>query len=92
MTSINLNREMNNKLTIVNLPKITLYFSYETIIAFVYCYSKRQRLYINKDYLDYSRTTSKHFKRIEQLTNLKPINRTSKQLDDLLNFVFRFPV
>lgn len=81
MSLVKLTQEMNNKLTIVNLPKAILYFSYETLIGLVYNFNNKKRLYLNENCLGYSNITSKHMKKVKQLTNLKPIWKTSKELD-----------
>lgn len=84
MGLISLNREMNNKLTIVNFNKVSLYFSYETLIALVYDYNKRKRLFVNKKYLNYSKTTTKHINKIKQLTNLQPIWKMEEHINKML--------
>jgi len=84
MGLINLTQELNNKLTIVNLPKVSLCFSYEVLIALVYDYNKKERLFVNNEYLNYSITTSKHINKIKQLTNLKPIWKTEDQINKML--------
>ena len=82
-----LNKEMNDKLTIVNLPKVTLYFSYETLIALVHLWNNKERLFMNSSYLTYSTTTSKHLNKIRQLTNLRTIWKTEIQLNIILDIV-----
>lgn len=87
MSLVKLTQEMNNKLTIVNLPKAILYFSYETLIGLVYNFRNEQRLYLNNVCLNYSNTTSKHINKVKQLTNLEPIWKTSKELDLIVETV-----
>jgi hypothetical protein len=84
MSLVTLNQEMNNKLTVVNLPKVSLYFSYETLVALVFLFNNRKRLFMNNEYLDYSITTSKHLNKIKQLANLTPRYKTEQQLNNLL--------
>ncbi|KKN51921.1 hypothetical protein LCGC14_0617580 [marine sediment metagenome] len=88
ITLVTLNKEMSDKLTIVNLPKVSLYFSYETLIALVHLWNNRKRLFMNSNYLNHSITTSKHLNKIKQLTNLKPIWKTEVQLNIILDIIF----
>lgn len=87
MSLVTLNNEMNNKLTIVNLSKVCLYFSYETLIALVHLWNNKERLFMNSDYLNHSITTSKHLNKIKQLTNLKSIWKTEIQLNIILDII-----
>ncbi len=87
MSLVTLNNEMNNKLTIVDLPKVSLYFSYETLIALVQLWNNKKRLFMNSNYLNHSITTSKHLNKVKQLTNLKPIWKTEQQLNIILDVI-----
>ncbi len=95
MSLVTLNKEMNDKLTIVNLPKVSLYFSYETLIALVHCFNKRKKLFLNKNKIDYLAMTSKnsnnHNSNLNTIllsTKLHPINKTNDQFDQILKVIF----
>ena len=42
MSLVKLTQQMNNKLTIVNLPKAVLYFSFERLIGLVYYFNNEK--------------------------------------------------
>ena len=90
MCLVTLNQEMNNKLTVVNLPKVNLYFSYETLIALKYVLNNRHKLVLNSKYLHHSKTTTKHFNRIKQLEQVPFKWKSSDKLMELLNFLINF--
>lgn len=89
MSLVTLNKEMNDKLTIVNLPKVSLYFSYEKLISFVYSFNNKKKLFINEYSPNYSDTTSKHIEKIKQLNDLRPIWKTEEQFNKLLETIFK---
>lgn len=91
MSFVTLNLKTDNKLTIVTLGKIILYFSYQTLVALVYCFNKRKKLFLNKCRIDYLAMTLKDSNKLNSnlntiilSTKLHPIKKTEDQFDQIL--------
>ena len=90
MGTFTLIKEKDNKLTTVNLNKLILYFSYETLIGFVTSLDIRKKLFMNEQFLNYSKNTSKHINFIKQSNNLEPIWKNQETFEEMLNIIL-FP-
>ena len=70
---INLDKKMNNKLTIIDLKGVKLYFSYSTIVAF----RQQGEVTISKNI--WSKTTGKHLNYINSNKDIRINNKKFKK-------------